>query len=286
MKKYVKKYKNWIILTTILLSIIVALSFLTNECEYQYQFDKKDYMTTEIMKFKQSPPEDSPIYGRWSICKVFYLKPYFIGQLCKKHWKILTKTCNNFISNSPICHCTQCMNCHPNWDYWFENWYGPAPKDYPGKNKKHPMPKAVDIARKYAKKQSPSSSIIVSEYYDPAEDPHKTRLVNTYSGADILMRPHFGVDIVKKTHSKTDGAPIFSTGDGTVIQSYCSILFGNVIVIDHHDGSGKRLYAHMTHKSPIKINEIVKSGEKIGSIGSTGIFTFEPYLYYEHIASN
>ena len=60
---------------------------------------------------------------------------------------------------------------------------------------------------------------------------------------------------------------------------------GDYIIIDHHDESGKRLYAHMKHLSPLKFNETVKKHQKIGNVGATGNVS-GLHLHYEHHIGN
>ncbi len=76
------------------------------------------------------------------------------------------------------------------------------------------------------------------------------------------------------------GDAIIATADGVV--EYSGYLkksgYGNLVLIDH--GSGFRtLYGHMS-KRLVKTGEVVKKGQVIGQIGSTGLSS-GPHLHYE-----
>jgi len=75
------------------------------------------------------------------------------------------------------------------------------------------------------------------------------------------------------------GTPVYSTGDGVVIQAeYKSNGYGNQIVIDHGYGYQTR-YAHLSVISVVEGMQ-VKRGELIGKVGNTGKST-GPHLHYE-----
>lgn len=88
----------------------------------------------------------------------------------------------------------------------------------------------------------------------------------------------------RKMHKGMDftsprGTPIFATGDGKVIRAdNKSSGYGNHIRIDHGYGY-KTLYAHL-HKYNVKRGQIVKRGDIIGFVGSTGR-SQAPHLHYE-----
>lgn len=85
---------------------------------------------------------------------------------------------------------------------------------------------------------------------------------------------HRGVDFTAPT-----GTEVFATGDGKIVKASRSRRgYGNKIVVDH--GYGYRsLYAHL-NTIDVKKGQIVKRGEKIGTVGSSGLST-APHLHYE-----
>jgi len=101
------------------------------------------------------------------------------------------------------------------------------------------------------------------------------------SGYGIRLHP---VHKVKKFHKGIDftapkGTAIQATGDGKVIKAERGRNgYGNTVEIDHGFGY-KTLYAHM-HTIDVKVGQKVKKGQKIGSVGNTGIST-APHLHYE-----
>jgi len=88
---------------------------------------------------------------------------------------------------------------------------------------------------------------------------------------------HSGLDLAAKK-----GSPIYASANGKIIVSTYSKGYGNYVIIDHNSGY-KTLYGHMS-KTNVKKNQIVKQGNIIGYVGSTGRST-GPHLHYEIIKS-
>jgi len=89
--------------------------------------------------------------------------------------------------------------------------------------------------------------------------------------------PHNGLDFMGKR-----GIPIYATGDGTVKLAQMTYGgFGNLVVIDHGYGY-KSLYAHLNRIQPfnVKKGDIIKRGQVIGYMGSTGR-SAGVHLHYE-----
>ncbi|MBI9068238.1 MAG: M23 family metallopeptidase [Salinivirgaceae bacterium] len=85
---------------------------------------------------------------------------------------------------------------------------------------------------------------------------------------------HTGIDLTAPT-----GTEVYSTGDGKIIVAgYTPGGYGKRILVDHGFGY-KTLYAHL-HDINVKVGQIVKRGEVIGFVGSTGRST-APHLHYE-----
>jgi len=101
------------------------------------------------------------------------------------------------------------------------------------------------------------------------------------SGYGYRIHP---VHKVRKFHRGVDftaplGTEIFATGDGKIVKASRSKRgYGNKIVIDHGYGY-ETLYAHL-NTIDVKKGQIVKRGEKIGTVGSSGLST-APHLHYE-----
>ena len=64
------------------------------------------------------------------------------------------------------------------------------------------------------------------------------------------------------------GTPIHAAMSGTVVKSDFNNLYGNYVIIQHHDGY-QTLYGHM-NKSLVQKGKKVTQGDKIGLVGNTG----------------
>lgn len=84
---------------------------------------------------------------------------------------------------------------------------------------------------------------------------------------------HFGIDIAAET-----GAPVYASESGKVVKSYYSRTYGNVIFIQHKNQM-ETVYAHL-HKRLVKEGDVVKKGQQIGEVGSTGRSTGS-HLHFE-----
>ncbi len=80
------------------------------------------------------------------------------------------------------------------------------------------------------------------------------------------------------------GTPVYSTGDGVVIEAdYSFSGYGNQVIVDHGFGYKTR-YAHL-HKINVKVGDKVERAEMVGSLGSSGKST-GPHLHYEVMVRN
>ncbi|QMU65731.1 MAG: peptidoglycan DD-metalloendopeptidase family protein [Flavobacteriaceae bacterium] len=85
---------------------------------------------------------------------------------------------------------------------------------------------------------------------------------------------HFAVDIVTKT-----GTPVKAVADGTVIFSEWTAETGYVIIVKH---SSEYVSVYKHNGSLLKQQgDLVKSGEVIASVGSSGKLTTGPHLHFE-----
>ena len=84
---------------------------------------------------------------------------------------------------------------------------------------------------------------------------------------------HPGIDIGVPT-----GTPIHAAGNGTVIWCGWMSGYGNLVMIDHHNGLAT-LYGHQS-RIAASCNEQVSQGQTIGYVGCTGFCT-GPHLHFE-----
>jgi murein DD-endopeptidase MepM/ murein hydrolase activator NlpD len=85
-------------------------------------------------------------------------------------------------------------------------------------------------------------------------------------------KAHLGTD-----YAAPGGTPIMSTGDGTVIESAYGKYNGNYVKV-RHNSTYTTQYLHMSRRAAKK-GTVVKQGEVIGYVGSTGLAT-GPHVCY------
>lgn len=108
----------------------------------------------------------------------------------------------------------------------------------------------------------------------PVDNP---RLTSKYNPKRLhpklnVIRKHAGVDLV---NTKIAKAPIYAAAAGTVrLVKTTKDGYGKYIIITHQIGSQKyeTVYAHL-HSFSVKQGQKVKQGERIGTMGNTGIGT-------------
>ncbi|EOA8345858.1 peptidoglycan DD-metalloendopeptidase family protein [Enterococcus hirae] len=84
---------------------------------------------------------------------------------------------------------------------------------------------------------------------------------------------HRGIDL-----AAAQGEPIYASKKGTVIKAEFHLSWGNVVAIEHEDGT-TALYAHQ-QEYQVKVGDKVKQGQIIGYVGSTGNSTGS-HLHFE-----
>jgi murein DD-endopeptidase MepM/ murein hydrolase activator NlpD len=87
-------------------------------------------------------------------------------------------------------------------------------------------------------------------------------------------RPHKGIDL-----GAPNGMPVFAVLDGTVVYSGLQGNYGNVVVIEHPDYV-MTVYAH-NEKNLVSVGDIVKQGQIIATVGSTGNATAS-HVHFEY----
>lgn len=111
---------------------------------------------------------------------------------------------------------------------------------------------------------------ITPSFSSPVVDPEYTSYFGMRNG-----RHHNGVDIVSR--SKT--LDIYAAKTGTVVASYRHPSgLGNLIIIDHGNG-WETYYGHLKERL-VKEGDVVKAGDLIGVMGSTGNST-GVHLHFE-----
>ena len=101
------------------------------------------------------------------------------------------------------------------------------------------------------------------------------------SGTRTVIRPlivkgqHIGIDF-----SASLGTPVVAVADGEIMNASVSGGYGKLIIVDHGNGY-HTYYAHLSaYASEIKPGILVRRGEEIGFVGSTG-FSTGPHLHFE-----
>jgi murein DD-endopeptidase MepM/ murein hydrolase activator NlpD len=105
-------------------------------------------------------------------------------------------------------------------------------------------------------------------------------LKRTASGWGLRMHPiyriprfHYGMDFTAPT-----GTDVFATGNGIVKDVGRDGGYGNIVLIDHGYGY-ESMYGHLV-RTNVKVGQVIKRGDVIGFIGSTGA-SVGPHLHYE-----
>jgi len=94
--------------------------------------------------------------------------------------------------------------------------------------------------------------------------------MDPFSGRSAL---HTGLDFAAST-----GTPILAAAGGVVVEQVTHPEYGNMLEIDHGNGLVTR-YAHAS-KILVKKGDLIKRGQKVAEIGSTGRST-GPHLHFE-----
>ena len=112
--------------------------------------------------------------------------------------------------------------------------------------------------------------------------PQNTPVTEGFVGSGYGMRTdpftgqltmHAGVDFAAPL-----GTPIFAAAGGVVIGAETHPFYGNAVTIDHGNDIST-LYAHAS-KLVVKVGDIVKRGQKVAEVGTTGRST-GPHLHFE-----
>jgi len=94
-----------------------------------------------------------------------------------------------------------------------------------------------------------------------------------YSDGNVASSIHNGIDLAAPI-----GTPVLAGGDGMVVFAGPRIITGNSVIVEHMPGM-YGLYYHLDSIS-VKEGDMVKQGETLGTLGSTGLAT-GPHLHWE-----
>lgn len=119
----------------------------------------------------------------------------------------------------------------------------------------------------------------------PVRSDKLARGINLLSGFGYRIHPVYKVP---KMHAGIDftaprGTNIQATGNGRVVQAGVGSGYGKRVIIDHGYGY-QTLYGHMD-RIDVQVGDVVKRGQAIGLVGSTGVST-APHCHYEVIYKN
>jgi murein DD-endopeptidase MepM/ murein hydrolase activator NlpD len=113
----------------------------------------------------------------------------------------------------------------------------------------------------------------------PVRGPHGTRgPVGDFGAPRSGGRTHEGFDIVAAC-----GTPLVAARGGKVLQNdFDPVLDGNEILI-HARGTGRNYrYSHLLKPAIPSVGEVVRTGQRIGSVGKTGnAITVGCHLHFE-----
>ncbi len=93
-------------------------------------------------------------------------------------------------------------------------------------------------------------------------------------GTEAAGEPHTGIDLAARLNS-----PIRAAADGRVILAERNDRYGNTIQIDHGFGL-VTMYGHNA-RNVVRSGELVRRGDIIAYVGSTGRMTTGPHLHFE-----
>jgi murein DD-endopeptidase MepM/ murein hydrolase activator NlpD len=98
-----------------------------------------------------------------------------------------------------------------------------------------------------------------------------------YSKTLDEWRIHTGIDI-----AASRGDAVKAAGDGYIKEIKKDPCYGITITIDHENGY-KTIYSNLASESMVSVNQKVKAGDAISSVGNTAIFECmdPPHLHFE-----
>jgi len=119
----------------------------------------------------------------------------------------------------------------------------------------------------------PDHAHLPGEMVRPAVGRFSSRFGQRLDPIDHVPKGHNGLDIAAR-----EGTPVVAALDGTVKRAGPAGTYGNLVVIEHPDGSETR-YAHLSTIS-VKPGQHLVAGQPLGAVGTTGRST-GPHLHFE-----
>lgn len=108
----------------------------------------------------------------------------------------------------------------------------------------------------------------------PSQLPLQGYVTQRMSRSSVYRRKnHYGIDIAAK-----EGEPILSSASGFVVFTGWTYDMGNMIILYH--GNGYFTYYGHNQRNLVQSNDVVKRGDVIGLVGSTGVSS-GPHLHFE-----
>lgn len=127
----------------------------------------------------------------------------------------------------------------------------------------------------------PKDTVIMKGIKNPYNDgiaflvrPTRGGYMSSKYGEERYSSYHKGIDIAKNL-----GDDVNAAFDGKIITAgYNDGGYGNLIIIEHENNM-TTYYAHL-NDIYVKVGDVIKKGEKIGTVGNTGLST-GPHLHFE-----
>jgi murein DD-endopeptidase MepM/ murein hydrolase activator NlpD len=150
---------------------------------------------------------------------------------------------------------------------------GDIPQAHPSEeDKRRHASEQARLARVFRRKEGPALfTLPLQAPAEPLPEGKTFGWMRIFNGVPATQ-PHMGVD-----YALTEGTPLVSAADGTVVIAEDLFYPGNAVIVDHGDG----LFTMYFHLSEIAVEagQEVKRGDRVGSVGTTGRST-GPHLFY------
>jgi murein DD-endopeptidase MepM/ murein hydrolase activator NlpD len=149
-------------------------------------------------------------------------------------------------------------------------WDGTDNEGRPARNGRYsfrvsPQGQSAPAARKASASTTLSLGFAFYGYAFPILGAHDYGSGGSGFGAARSGHSHQGQDVMAAC-----GAPLVAARGGRVQYSTWDDAAGNYVVIDGKGSSFDFMYAHLAEPSPLKAGELVRTGQPIGVVGTTG----------------